>query len=300
MKKALLLFGVLFCISLAQAQPDDGPGMGQPLPEPPPSSLNPLQPSEVLQAFVQAFSAERDFNAASLLVEGGQTGEALRPVMEELAPTHNGWKFAVLRSDVNIKDDIATAKVMLVLQHRLFGKMMHQERLTLRQTDNEWKIVPFPADEVYRSYRDYADSDILANIATYLARPQEIQEARAYQCLSNLKQMALGIMQFLQDHEEKFALNNKTFEKLIWPYTHSTEIYHCPDDEGNETSYSFNPQQENVALGQMEEPTKTVMLYEGKDGQLDFRHNNRASVCFADGHCELVSPEQAQTLRWEP
>ena len=48
------------------------------------------------------------------------------------------------------------------------------------------------------------------------------------------------------------------------------------------------------------EPAETVMIYEGKNGKLDFRHNGRATVGFADGHVKLTDAEGAKKLRWKP
>ncbi len=261
-----------------------------------------LEAEQVVRAFADAVavSDHPNLEAAARFVEGGLNGDALKPIAEELAKERAGWTTKVLDLNVQIKDNTAEAKLVLVLRHRLLGKIRHQERLTLHKMANEWKIVPLLPEDFQHSFSDAFDSDILATIATYLARPQEIHEASAFACLTNLKQLGLGAMQFLQDWDEKFALKADKYQEALIPYIRTDQIFHCPDDKNGQISYSFNPKFENVSLAQIHAPSQTVLIYEGKNGQLEFRHNNRAGVCFADGHCELVTPEKAKTLKWKP
>ena len=285
--KSLFIIAATFLLSLnATAQPP------QPLKELP-------QPAQVIEAFVDSISDHLNPEVAARLVEGGQTGDVLKPVVAELQQERTGWAIRVLNVHTQIKDDTASVKVLLLLQHHSFGKITHQERLTLHKL-GEWKIVPLSVDDLYDSRRDSFDSDILANIATYLARPQEIEGADASTCLINLKRLALATFLLAQDNKEIFALKAATYHQSLLPYTHDERLFHCPDDNSDDISYSFNPNLENLLQAQLAEPAQTVMLYEGKDGQLEFRHNNRAGVCFTDDHCQLVTPEAAKTLRWKP
>lgn len=260
-------------------------------------------PEQVIEQFVDAILNPAKLESASRLVEGGQTGEALQPLAAWLQKEGHSWRVEVERADapiVRVNQDFVSAKIRLSMRFGLFGKIGHQEQLTLHRIGDEWKIVPLPKEEFYRSFRGVFDSDILANFATYLARPQEVYEASAYGCLSNLKQVALAAFQFVQDNDEIFALQPATLVEQLAPYARSEKVFHCPDDKSDEVSYSFNPRLENVSLAKFAEPSRTVLFYEGKNGALNFRHQNRAGVCFADGHCELVTPEQSKNLRWEP
>jgi prepilin-type processing-associated H-X9-DG protein len=51
-------------------------------------------------------------------------------------------------------------------------------------------------------------------------------------------------------------------------------------------------------LSAVASPAKTVMIYEGKAGKLDYRHNGRAVVGFMDGHCKLINADEAAGLIW--
>ena len=259
-----------------------------------------IGPEQVIHEFADAISEPLNLEAAARLVEGGQTGEALKPVAIELQKERTGWIIKLQDAVVVTKADTASAQLILVLRHRLFGRITHQERLTLHRVANEWKIVPLSKEELYASRFTRFDSDILGNIAAYLARPQEIQGASDFACLTNLKQLGLAAFQFLQDEDERFAFKADKYQDALMPYIRSEQVFHCPDDKNGAPNYAFNVSLENLSFDKITQPAQTVMIYEGKNGELDFRHNNRAGVAFADGHCELVTPEKAKTLKWKP
>jgi prepilin-type processing-associated H-X9-DG protein/prepilin-type N-terminal cleavage/methylation domain-containing protein len=65
------------------------------------------------------------------------------------------------------------------------------------------------------------------------------ENARRSSCQSNLKQLALGIIQYTQDYDEKYpaqfmtvpagvSTNNIYWGQTIMPYVKSTQIYECP------------------------------------------------------------------------
>jgi prepilin-type N-terminal cleavage/methylation domain-containing protein/prepilin-type processing-associated H-X9-DG protein len=120
------------------------------------------------------------------------------------------------------------------------------------------------------------------------------ENARRSSCQSNLKQIGLGMMQYVQDYDGTFPQNyNESTSSYGWaeaiqPYLKSTQIYQCPSDEtpppsntnatpdGQEigfTDYGYN-----VALGNglggtcntvineaaIQETSLTVMLVENR------------------------------------
>lgn len=92
---------------------------------------------------------------------------------------------------------------------------------------------------------------IIAILAAILfpvfARARE--NARRSSCQSNLKQLGLGIVQYVQDYDERYpgaasgdSANSKGWASQIYPYVKSTGIYICPDDSttGRKVSYAMN------------------------------------------------------------
>lgn len=105
---------------------------------------------------------------------------------------------------------------------------------------------------------------------------QAREKARAIACVSNEKQLAMGIMQYEQDNDETYPQGghaayggfwidyNISWPKIILPYIKSLGVYRCPDDtlenpqgnfsfigNGNAISYNLNGfQRDYAAFGQ--------------------------------------------------
>ena len=84
---------------------------------------------------------------------------------------------------------------------------------------------------------------IIAILAAILfpvfARARE--NARRTSCSSNLRQIGLGVMQYMQDYDEKFipAQNdNNTIVLTTLPYTKSRQLFMCPSASGEATTIS--------------------------------------------------------------
>jgi len=64
---------------------------------------------------------------------------------------------------------------------------------------------------------------------------QAREKARQTSCLSNEKQMALGIIQYVQDYDETFPLGldepwHGTWATFTQPYIKSFDVFRCPDE----------------------------------------------------------------------
>lgn len=70
------------------------------------------------------------------------------------------------------------------------------------------------------------------------------ENARRSSCLSNVKQIGLGLMQYSQDYDEMVPLGiqgSLRWNDLIQPYTKSTQILRCPSDVSTAgKSYGLN------------------------------------------------------------
>ncbi|RYX84030.1 DUF1559 domain-containing protein [bacterium] len=89
---------------------------------------------------------------------------------------------------------------------------------------------------------------IIAILAAILfpvfARARE--NARKTSCLSNLRQLGLGFMQYTQDYDEAFPLSSYPATNISWtlstaPYIKSTQIFRCPSDTAARWSAPVSP-----------------------------------------------------------
>ena len=124
---------------------------------------------------------------------------------------------------------------------------------------------------------------------------QAREKARQTSCLSNERQLGLGILQYAQDYDETLPnglnINNQTNSPArLWPgeawagqcrvYTRNTALYSCPTDTSKGApqpnyviSYAYNgnlvhysdyndPLPSGASLAQLTGPAHTVMLFE--------------------------------------
>ena len=61
----------------------------------------------------------------------------------------------------------------------------------------------------------------------------------------------------------------------------------------------MNPGVQNRTLAEIPNPALTVLLYEGHNGVVDYRHEGRAAIAFADGHAKLTTETETKSLTWK-
>ncbi len=98
---------------------------------------------------------------------------------------------------------------------------------------------------------------IIAILAAILlpvfARARE--KARTASCASNLKQISMGVLMYMQDYDEITPRHNDDYcegtnppqrvdltpHGLIYPYTKNSQIYQCPSDSGVRPPVTWPP-----------------------------------------------------------
>ncbi|MFO7947149.1 MAG: DUF1559 domain-containing protein [Armatimonadota bacterium] len=168
---------------------------------------------------------------------------------------------------------------------------------------------------------------IIAILAAILfpvfARARE--KARQSACLSNVKQIMLGIMQYTQDYDEMMPTcwtGESDYLTPYWyhkiePYVKNTQIFTCPSESGTSVGYGYNyaylgsTTGSPIALARIETPSQMVVIcdsygsnfhvypphswgihggsYDDNNyGNVDPRHNEGANVGWADGHAKWM------------
>ena len=117
--------------------------------------------------------------------------------------------------------------------------------------------------------------------------------------LSNLRQIALGIIQYTQDHEEKMPDADKWIDEIM-PYVKTEAIFRDPSAPVNEKwSYAYNRSLSHQPLARFDAPAVTVMLFESAAGIKNAadtgesvprpgRHSGGTDYALADGHVKWM------------
>ncbi|BDI31207.1 hypothetical protein CCAX7_32580 [Capsulimonas corticalis] len=119
------------------------------------------------------------------------------------------------------------------------------------------------------------------------------EKARQISCSSNLKQLSLGLLQYVQDNDETFPASGWLGIGMGWagkmyPYIKSTGVFHCPDDPtgvttdasgntlypvsyGLNLNYAYNSgggaSGSGTTLASFGAPASTVALFETQGAQ---------------------------------
>ena len=145
------------------------------------------------------------------------------------------------------------------------------------------------------------------------------EKARQISCASNMKQLGLGFLQYVQDNDETFPIGNMCIATSgcsgtndinatgwagdIYPYVKSMGIYKCPDDSTAATapavpiSYAYNQHfgyntqpfgtqlvpHTQIALAALNAPASTVLLLEMQGNKADPTNPTETNSASADG-----------------
>jgi prepilin-type processing-associated H-X9-DG protein len=252
-------------------------------------------PEATLRAFMDSLCAG-DFNKAVSYVENAKPDASFDSMGQEMK--NNQVSYTMSDAQTLINGDQATVKVSGELTSPIQNPLKFNSVVKLHKGDGGWHIVPDGAAW------EANQGDIINGFSCVLTNPQLLAKsrdmARMVSCMSNMKQLALGVLDLVQNHGEKYALKAESYKKAILPCVKYEQLFNCPSDPPGPASYAFNPHIAGVALGRITNPAITVILYESKEGKLNFRHDGKAGVAFADGHAAMVTEAESKTLRWKP
>lgn len=120
-------------------------------------------------------------------------------------------------------------------------------------------------------------------------------------CYSNLKQLGLGLISYIQDYDERFP-PFRDWNMLVDPYVKRAEAFYCPS-QGEKFYYAAFALLEMRFLEQIEKPAETPAFYDStstKPSPYDFlrslpipeRHTRGNYVAYVDGHAKYSRNSQ--------
>jgi hypothetical protein len=139
------------------------------------------------------------------------------------------------------------------------------------------------------------------------------EAAKTATCVSNAKQLTLGVIMYAQDHGERFPAADKWCDEIL-PHVKDQDVFRCPNVPGAKSGYAFNVALSGRALGEIADPPNTVLIFESDLGwngagglenvvspPRHFMSSGKAIVIgFVDGHVRTVSSAELPQLVWQP
>lgn len=261
-------------------------------------------PEAAVRSFVTAFNSGR-VSLAAKCVEGQADAAGLK--VWEADWTREGAitpQIALKDLKIETKGEGASATFTADVTYPIGGTDSDEETIELSRGLEGWRIVPFTLDGLMLHLKQPDKPRAVKQFATMTVHPGLYLAAqaknRAEACRSNLKQIGTGLMLLAQANNDKLALKPDNFKAAVNKYVRNERVYQCPEharSAANAVSYSFNGLLSGKNPDALRNPEKIVMAYEGRGGKLDFRHNGKAAVAFADGHVALVDAKQK--LLWK-
>lgn len=241
-------------------------------------------PSDAFRKFIAAWNKHDLAAMAALTVNGNaQYGKDF--------PT-KGWPTLDIDSvKERVTGDIAKVTATLSVRSAAQTKPnSHAEVDMLKRINNRWLLLP---DK---------NSNGMGAVAYMLSHKGSLGfalgSAQKVACLSNVKQIVTGFLMFANDHDDKLPTAAASSQQAVAPYLRNADLWKCP--QTNRPAYAMNDKLAGHSLASIKLPAQTVMVYEGSNGKLDFRHDGAAAVGFCDGHAKMISRAGLAALRWKP
>ena len=281
--------------------------------QPPESSQYEISPADSVNLFLSSCSSG-SVSGAAQMVQGADAKKPMENFAKEIAASFGNFTPSALQFKLTLdpKDSTRVKADFIVVLHDEIGHSVAQaDSAVLKKNDTQsytyWMIVPETPKELNNGYSYYGDdlppkkSGLTTRLATEIAYPEQMQtQYHLSKSESQLKQLGLGLMQLIQDYDQKIQVDPPQLKRDIFPYVKSETLFTAPGDSPGTISYQINPNIVGLNINSIKEAHSLVGLYLGKDQKLDFRYGGLSPVCFMDGHVKAISPEEAKSLRWKP
>jgi prepilin-type processing-associated H-X9-DG protein len=254
-------------------------------------------PYLTLSDFIQGHNTN-NWQLARNVIEGADRDDvALEKIGAEIAKARGTLSLSFQDSKLEVESGDASMSLTVVAENDVGLTMAWRESLRFhRGTDEIWRLRTLEPNLV-----DWNAADgYLQRLIMLIAHPKTRVILSQRQSAHQVKALMLGVLQFIQDYDQNFAFTQDRFKEAIRPYIKTEKIWTAPGDADGVQSYAFNPNLLGLDNGRVAVPSKTVMIYLGRDGKPDFRYDGKTVIGFVDGHAEILDAEQAKNLRWEP
>jgi prepilin-type processing-associated H-X9-DG protein len=118
-------------------------------------------------------------------------------------------------------------------------------------------------------------------------------------CLSNLRQIDLGLALYMDDHDDRMP--SARWMEDLHPFMKNDEFFHDQNIEGKPFGYAMNRALVKADTASIDNPATTPSFFDSTAGVPDFvsrfrlpdppRHGDHNNVAYLDGHAHSVKPK---------
>ena len=275
-------------------------------------------PANAVRHFINALNNPWEPNFA-MAVAGARVGyygdDIWNKARMELHPFSVGVNFKV--DDATVETQSDTEATVTVTGHKEFRQgnevkrgatqkytvQLHHEEMPLPGDgagQDVWRVVPAPIEDVLD--KDLFKLSPLSLVATLALRdPRLLPLLQQLLAANQLKQLALGTMQFTQDYQEMYAFDDQAHERALLPYIKSPQLFTIIGTK--DEKWRFNDLLAGKSLAALSEVARTVLFYDGdatSTESLHFRFGDKTLIGFADGHVKALSKDELKDIIWNP
>ena len=256
-------------------------------------------PEKAVRAFLAAVNTG-DLRGAANLVQGTSAKAVTAAFEHEWRDLTGGVKFTISDFRAQLGGTSSSASFELTYLNPGTGKTTTvPDRVHLRRTKNEWRIVPGAADSL-SSGSMLTVSFLAMALADPDAWPRARGTAEALRCMANMRKLCEAALAMRRANEGRFPARASDFRSNVSKHLKPADVPRCPVDRSSGESYLMNANLQGKRFHEVPLPEVTVMLYEGKAQRILYRHNGRAAIGMADGSVRLVNEQQSRTVKWIP
>jgi len=133
------------------------------------------------------------------------------------------------------------------------------------------------------------------------------ETAKDTTCVSNVKQICLGIVQYVQDNDQRFPDADKWVDE-VYPYIKSMQVFQDPQDKpDSKWSYAYNRALSGKKMTDIASPADTVLIFDsnletknasdkGESIPKPGRHQGKTVIGFTDGHVSQVDDDKLPAI----
>ncbi len=256
------------------------------------SEVDRSAPLKTLESFSKCVEI-KDYSGLLSCVKG-----AKRHTLTEsmFAPQAQAFKlsYKIDKSEVGMTNATLSARVYMTDNG---NTALGMDSIRFVNEHGVWLIVPENVDAKGDRY--------ISQLVEMLAEPDQIfQKAKTAAirrtCEDKMREVAIGMILLANKNGGVLKVTAGSWRKAVAPFIKNGSDFMCPFRKDGSFPYSFNSFLAGKSLIKLLDHQEMILLYEGKNGKLEYRHGGRAIVALTSGAVKSVTPEEAKKLIWIP